>query len=594
MRRVFDMGKQQTPIERILILVAALASLVWVCGCHSASPNINPANPPTITSQPVNMSVVAGHPATFSVVATGTAPLTYQWSKNGVAISGATSASYITPATTTADNGSTFQVTVSNAGGSTPSNTVTLTVLPSGGSGPDLVQHVSGSNTRNNGFASPNCYHFQLPNFTTAGNAVVVGFTFQNNPTPSVSDDKGNSYSVQVNYYNTADTQSIAIAAAFNVVAGTRVISVCFSSDPGGFVQPMATEFDNVVGMDGSVTTATNASNGSGTPVSPGTLTPTVSGDLVYQVVYSISSNQPNQSSFTAGVQSNISWNLLSADLMDGWAAQYGQYNSMAPLTPTLTMGNSQKWITAAVLLQTGSTGSLPAGMRIVHLQHENIPEHTSSGGTGNPFPNPTHLQFPSTGNLLVAMMGGGNNSCVITGMSDTNGNSWHQAGATQVIAGNDTVQAFYAGSASSSSNLALTVNWSASDGDFTIFLYDVTGAAASPLDTTAGATNTQTTAGNLTMPFNITPAGANELIFAETVWDYNTGSGMLPSGSFFDTNTFDGESQSGPEPVDENNAWGHIITANTAPVSITWQVMFGGLPVQNWAGMAVAFKPGP
>lgn len=97
-----------------------------------------------------------------------------------------------------------------------------------------------------------------------------------------------------------------------------------------------------------------------------------------------------------------------------------------------------------------------------------------------------------------------------------------------------------------------------------------------------------------LTIPFTITPAGANELIFAETIWDYNTGSGMLPQGAFFDTNTFDGESQSGPEPVDENNAWGHMLTTGTSPVSITWQVMFGGLPVQNWAGMAVAFKPAP
>lgn len=232
--------------------------------------------------------------------------------------------------------------------------------------------------------------------------------------------------------------------------------------------------------------------------------------------------------------------------------------------------------------------------MHIVHLVHENIPWHTSSGGTGNPFPNPLHLQFPSSGNLLVAMVGGGFNSCLITSMSDSNNNSWIQAGTTQVIAGNDTVQAFYAGSASSSSSLALTLNWNSSDGDFTIFFYDAAGAAASPLDTTAGTTGTQTTSGNLTMPFTITPAGANELIFAETIWDYNTGSGMLPQGSFFDTNTFDGESQSGPEPVDENNAWGHILTTSTAPVSITWQVMFGGLPVQNWAGMAVAFKPAP
>src|SRR5207248_1756780 len=60
---------------------------------------------PTITTQPANQSVTVGQAATISVVATGTAPLSYQWQKNGAAISGATSASYTTPATTSADNG---------------------------------------------------------------------------------------------------------------------------------------------------------------------------------------------------------------------------------------------------------------------------------------------------------------------------------------------------------------------------------------------------------------------------------------------------------------------------------------------------------
>jgi hypothetical protein len=83
---------------------------------------------PTITTQPANQTVTAGQTATFSVVATGTAPLSYQWQKSGVNITGANSASYTTPATATADNGSTFDVVVSNSAGSATSNTATLTV----------------------------------------------------------------------------------------------------------------------------------------------------------------------------------------------------------------------------------------------------------------------------------------------------------------------------------------------------------------------------------------------------------------------------------------------------------------------------------
>ena len=83
---------------------------------------------PAISTQPADQSVAAGATATFSVVASGTAPLSYQWSKNGSAISGATTASYSTPAAASGDNGATFQVKVSNSAGSITSRAAKLTV----------------------------------------------------------------------------------------------------------------------------------------------------------------------------------------------------------------------------------------------------------------------------------------------------------------------------------------------------------------------------------------------------------------------------------------------------------------------------------
>ncbi|MEO5718447.1 MAG: hypothetical protein ABIR29_07735 [Chthoniobacterales bacterium] len=83
--------------------------------------------PPAITTQPANKTVTVGMTAKFSVTATGT-NLSYQWRKNGVDISGATKASYTTPATVKADSGSLFSVIVSNAAGSVTSNTALLTV----------------------------------------------------------------------------------------------------------------------------------------------------------------------------------------------------------------------------------------------------------------------------------------------------------------------------------------------------------------------------------------------------------------------------------------------------------------------------------
>jgi len=86
------------------------------------------ATAPTITTQPVSQTVTAGQTATFSVTAAGTAPLSYQWQKNGANISGATTASYTTPATTSTDNGATYDVVVSNSAGTVTSNATTLTV----------------------------------------------------------------------------------------------------------------------------------------------------------------------------------------------------------------------------------------------------------------------------------------------------------------------------------------------------------------------------------------------------------------------------------------------------------------------------------
>ena len=109
-----------------LALILALSG----CGASNAGSGKNNSAPlaPTITTQPSSQTVIAGQPATFSVQAAGTSPLTYQWQKNSSAISGATSATYTTPATTSADSGSKFTVIVSNSIGNVTSASATLTV----------------------------------------------------------------------------------------------------------------------------------------------------------------------------------------------------------------------------------------------------------------------------------------------------------------------------------------------------------------------------------------------------------------------------------------------------------------------------------
>ena len=112
----------------------AVALLFWT-GCAGTS---NTSPPPTqevvIVTQPPSQTVPIGQTATFSVTATGTAPLSYQWSENGVEIPGGTAASYTTPTVSLGTGGSTlvgsFQVMVSNALGSVMSHAATLNAGP--------------------------------------------------------------------------------------------------------------------------------------------------------------------------------------------------------------------------------------------------------------------------------------------------------------------------------------------------------------------------------------------------------------------------------------------------------------------------------
>ncbi len=107
--------------------LAAFLVLLSMCACQGGFQGARPL-PPTIITQPASLTVEAGQTATFSVTATGAATLTYQWYENGVAINGATSSSYTTPATVIGDSGSVFTVTVSNAVGTVTSMPATLTV----------------------------------------------------------------------------------------------------------------------------------------------------------------------------------------------------------------------------------------------------------------------------------------------------------------------------------------------------------------------------------------------------------------------------------------------------------------------------------
>ena len=83
--------------------------------------------PPGITTQPASQTVPAGSNVNFSVAATGTAPLSYQWKKDGADIPGATGVTLTLTNVQPSDAGS-YTVVVSNSLGDATSDPATLTV----------------------------------------------------------------------------------------------------------------------------------------------------------------------------------------------------------------------------------------------------------------------------------------------------------------------------------------------------------------------------------------------------------------------------------------------------------------------------------
>ncbi|HOB75539.1 MAG TPA: family 10 glycosylhydrolase [Phycisphaerae bacterium] len=91
--------------------------------------------PPVITQHPGNQSVCPGGSTSFTVVATGSAPISYRWRKNGVDLNNGGHYSGVTTATLTISNAdgadvADYSCRVTNGSGSATSNAAHLTLRP--------------------------------------------------------------------------------------------------------------------------------------------------------------------------------------------------------------------------------------------------------------------------------------------------------------------------------------------------------------------------------------------------------------------------------------------------------------------------------
>ena len=447
---------------------------------------------------------------------------------------------------------------------------------------PGLVRWASGSSSNTTSIAGggpASNYTFRLPEVTQSGNAIALCVvSADSSTTATVTDDApggSNAYTSVVTGVDSSNHMRVRIWVALNVKAGTRTITPAFTATNPDRVAVTAAEFYNV-----AASTAVEASNsfssasGSST-MSAGSIAPATSGDLIYQC--GVRSQTPSTDSYTAGSQSNITWNLQATDTIDGLVSQWGIYNSTAAIAPELTMSSNSGYVSASIALKAANAGTpRPSGMQIIGIEHISLSKPI--GGVS-----PKFMQFPSSGNLLVASIGPGGANYQVSGISDSSGNTWTSTGPVLGDGNAGKSQRFYAQNATPANNLTLTVNTTGGDSttDANILLYDVVGAATSAFVSHQSATNvccgSMGSGSQFTSYTNVAPGTANGMAFAQMSVAFNTvcGAGnnlmVSPATAVCDSYAYGGEPLDGPEPVDQNNGWAHYTFSTNANQTWTW-----------------------
>jgi len=447
---------------------------------------------------------------------------------------------------------------------------------------PTLVQHVTCPNSAEGTTQTlPANYYCSLPEPSQAGNTLLVGVWYSDLGccgAPTVTDDKSNIWTTATSAEDNANS-NISMHYALNVSAGTRRITVKVPSGAYGNVGVDISEYYNINAIDKA--TCNTASGG--TSITAGSLTPTVSGDLLWQFAQSTSPGSTLPAVFVAGSQSNINWQLEATSLWNQSAVQSGIYNSISAINPTLSNASTgAKWDSCVMAMKAASAGNAPtASFRIVHLLHENAPDTSST----------QRIQFPASGNLEIVSSWNPAPS-LISSVTSTPSNTWSSTGS-----GTQGSQIFYAAHPSVSSSMTLVLSAPVMTDPGNYFLYDVVGAATSPFDVDSGEISGVTNSRPSTLAMCtscLTPSLPNELIiFNQNQYACTLEGITAPSGGLLDSAVFLGDSLDGPQWVDQNGGWGHYYDPNTSAVSVTWNVACGTLNLGSWAGRVAAFKGG-
>lgn len=425
-----------------------------------------------------------------------------------------------------------------------------------------------------------------LVDASASGDTIMVFYTYKSTANtahpPTVTDDKGggsSTYTCVTEANNATNTYYAGLCYSINVAAGIRNLTVtwpagcgttaCTQASAGAMLAYNITSFDVTAGNSGTSTTTFTS----------GSATSTAGSD--YWVQMACATGSPtNTGAWTAGSQGGITWTLDHADRRDGCAIQHGVQASAGALNPQMTIGAADAFVSIGGAFKSGTSGTAPSGFYVAHMYHYN----SAFAGTG-----PYSIQFPTIGNLpVVTDTGGGTGPQVLTGVADgtntyTQCDDGRVANLTFQVA-----QAYYAVNATPGL-LAITLTTSGTGDIGPAILYDIVGAATTQtclnrrFDTAQApavasisiasvAANTSNS-GDDSGALGLHQPGSDKSITIG-ILNYATQTATAitsPACGVFDVVTFGGEGHDGPEPVDQNAAFGHCITTSNSQQTWTF-----------------------
>jgi hypothetical protein len=436
---------------------------------------------------------------------------------------------------------------------------------------PTLVQHVSTSTNQNE---NGNTFIINLPNAALLNNCVIMAVTYRTSSSRNVTitDNIGSNTWVSGPSTNNG-TLTTSLYYVLGVKAGTQTVTITFDAALTNF-QAVLSEFYNVAtsaALDGSIGTSTAAAPG----VAAGSMSTAGDGDLVYQYAVGLDSGTVGGGSQSSGIAAGSGFTLLSADTVLNAAAQYQVQGAHGAINPGLTVaGSTDRFNTVAVALKSAAAGTTPPpGIRIVH-KYDSLP------------PMPTTVQFPSSGNLVIASFTVPTDEELISSVTDNLGNNYVNP------LGSGWPQMYYAAAAATGQNMKLSLSASGpSGGRQDLTMYDVTGAAASPFDKIANVWGEMTSVNaDITHAPDIAPSTSNGLVIALLAMGIGPPSANIGSGYIFDSVFYTGQSDASVMTYGEGRS--HVYNANTSTLSFGYHVHNDGT-LSSYYGSAVAFKAG-